>query len=201
MGKKGFKAEYNEEGKKQIIVSKPRALSGEASKQKVKEGLLQTINKIAADRPVQRYLKDAYKNNPEAIALSATIDEARKNGTLADLMLTEATMNMLSDMLNEKLINNHAAQREMNLEGLQIPGEESKPKKDMPEVNEGEPGGAPTEDIEEKAKQRKILDNTTEKAWNKLTEENKKKAANAANVTQIKKALQDAQKNPRKNPN
>jgi hypothetical protein len=33
------------------------------------------------------------------------------------------------------------------------------------------------------------------------TEENKKKAANAANVLEVKKALQDAQKNPRKDPN
>ena len=204
MGKKGFKAEYNEEGKKQIIVSKPRALPGEASKQKVKEGILQTINKVAADRPMKRYLKDIYKENPEAVALCATLDEARKNGTLADLMLTEATMNMLSDMLNENLINNHAAQHAMNLEGLQIPGENKKPRENMPEVAEGNTSSNPVisgENPEEKAKQRKILDSTTEKAWNRLTEENKKRVANAANVVQVKKALQDAQRNPRKDPN
>ena len=261
MGKKGFKAAYNsEEGKKQIIFSKPRPKPSEAPKQKVKEGILKSINKIPAGIPVEKCLKDDYKSNQDAVALCTVIEEARKDGTLADLMLTEATMNMLSDMLNDKRISNYAARSRMGLEGLGIPGEKPEPKagpmfgpqksdavadvqgglndelypqvKDYLESSESHryasavqrhfvigynradrmfnawkieqstnPPASQQDSVEDKAKQRKILDSSTERAWNRLSEENKKKVADTSNVIDVKRALQDAQKNPRKNPN
>ena len=189
LARPGFKKEYTEwEGANKIIFAKPEPKVGEAPKARVKEGIVKTINKINEKASVKQYLKKEYADNKDAIALAELIDTAREDGTLGEMCLTEATMNMLQDMLNTRKINNHAAREAVATQGIDI---DIAPANETPEVDVNEE----SLNIDDTAKQKGLISPSTEVAWNKLTDENKEKAVKARRgLNEIKRELKNCQK-------
>lgn len=182
----GFKKEYvSGVGASKIIVSKPQPKLEEAPKERVKEGFVKSINKIANNDSVKTFLKPKFRDNKEAITLAEKLDKARKDGNLGELCLTLGEMNLLQDMLNTRMIDRVAARSEMIDRGLDVPAAET-PEADVAEGSQ---------DIDAIAEEKGILSTATRKAWNKLTDENKEKIVQLRRgVKDVKKELKECQR-------
>ena len=182
----GFKKEYVE-GVQNIIVGKPQPKLGEAPKEKVKEGLVKTINKIEGKDSVKTFLKSDYKENPEALKLAEVLDKARADGTLGELCLTTGTMNLLQDMLDTKKIDRIAGYAALAKKGIEVQEEAA------PDVEVGE---EPAEkSVDAIAEEKGIVTPATRNAWNRLTDENKQKVVQLRRgLNNVKKELRDCQR-------
>jgi hypothetical protein len=183
----GFKKEYIEgEGAQKIIVSKPQPKLGEASKERVKEGMVKTLNKIEKKESVKTFIKPTFEKSKEAMMLTDKLDTARKEGNLGELCLTEKEMNLLEDMLDTKKIDRIAGFAALDKSGIGVQEDET-PNVEVSEEQE--------KSVDSIAEEKGILTSATKAAWNRLTDENKEKIVKLRRgVNNVKKELKECQR-------